>query len=94
MSQGGTLRVSAAAHDGTLEVTIGDTGPGIPPDQLDRIFEPYFTTKDGGTGLGLPLAQRIIEAHGGRIRLDSHVGVGTTVHVWLPLAGPPEGPHA
>ena len=94
MSQGGTLRVSAAAHDGTLEVTIGDTGPGIPPDQLDRIFEPYFTTKDGGTGLGLPLAQRIIEAHGGWIRVDSQVGVGTTVHVRLPLAGPPEGPHA
>lgn len=91
MSQGGTLRVSAAAHDGTLEVTIGDTGPGIPPDQLDRVFEPYFTTKDGGTGLGLPLAQRIIEAHGGRIRVDSQVGVGTTVSVRLPLAGPLEG---
>lgn len=94
MSQGGTLRVSAAAHEGTLLVTIGDTGPGIPADQLDRIFEPYFTTKEGGTGLGLPLAQRIIEAHGGRIRVDSQVGVGTTVHVRLPLAGPPEGSDA
>jgi signal transduction histidine kinase len=93
MSQTGTLRLSAAAQDGMLEVTIADTGPGIPPAQLDRIFEPYFTTKEGGTGLGLPLAQRIIEAHEGRICVDSQVGVGTTVHVWLPLAGPPEGPN-
>ncbi len=90
MSPGATLRVSAAAHDGSLEVAIADTGRGIPPEQLDRIFEPYFTTKEGGTGLGLPLARRIIEAHGGSIRVNSQVGVGTTIHVRLPLAGPPE----
>ena len=93
MPQGGTLRIAAAAHDGALELTIGDTGPGIPPDQLDRIFEPYFTTKERGTGLGLALTQRIIEAQGGRIRVESRVGVGSTFRIDLPLAGPPEGVH-
>ncbi len=91
MPQGGTVWVSAAVEDGQLDLRVRDTGPGIPADQLDRIFEPYFTTKEGGTGLGLPLAQRIIEAHGGRIRVDSRVGAGTTVRIRLPLAGPAEG---
>ena len=75
--------------------------PGRTRPQIDTPRPRFFTTsgslyasKDGGTGLGLPLAQRIIEAHGGRVRVDSQVGVGTTVHVRLPLAGPPEGPDA
>jgi signal transduction histidine kinase len=80
-------------QDGRLDVSVRDTGSGIPPEQLDRIFEPYFTTKEDGTGLGLSLAKRIIEGHGGRIRVLSEVGAGTTVHIQLPLAGPADGSH-
>jgi len=93
MSSGGTLRLSARVSDGDLEVAVADTGPGIPPEHLDRIFEPYFSTKEGGTGLGLALAQRIVEAHGGSITVDSRPGAGSTFRIRLPLAGPPEVPH-
>ncbi len=94
MSKGGTLRLTARTAEGRLEVTIQDTGQGIAPEHLDRIFEPYFTTKEGGTGLGLALAQRIVEAHGGGITVDSRPGMGSTFRIRLPLAGPPEAPHA
>lgn len=90
MPQGGTLRFHALVRQGQLEIRVQDTGAGIPPEQLDRIFEPYFTTKEGGTGLGLPLAQRIVEAHGGRIHVESEPGKGTTVEIRLPLTGPQE----
>jgi signal transduction histidine kinase len=94
MSKGGTLRLTARTAQGRLEVTIHDTGQGIAPEHLDRIFEPYFTTKEGGTGLGLALTQRIVEAHGGTIIVDSRPGKGSTFRIGLPLAGPPEAPHA
>ncbi len=92
MPRGGTLRLSAGRKDGQLELAIADTGSGIPPEHLDRIFEPYFTTKEGGTGLAL--AQRIVEAHGGRITVDSRLGMGSTFRIRLPLEGPQEVPHA
>src|SRR5690606_33539131 len=64
---GGTLSIATrGAGDGGVEVAISDTGPGIPPDVLERIFEPFFSTKKGGTGLGLALAQQIVAEHGGR----------------------------
>lgn len=63
---------------------IIDTGPGITPDAIERIFDPYFTTKSGGSGLGLPTARRIIEAHGGKIDLHSEVGRGTDFAITLP----------
>ncbi len=94
MPKGGTLRLTARTRNGHLEVAIADTGPGIPPEHLDRIFEPYFTTKEGGTGLGLALAQRIVDAHGGAITVDSRPGKGSTFRIGLPLAGPPEASHA
>ncbi len=63
-----------------------DTGPGIPPEALARIFEPYYTTKSGGTGLGLPTARRIVEAHGGAIDVRSDLGKGTDIVIALPAA--------
>ncbi len=93
MPTGGTLRLTARADDGHLEVAIQDTGQGIAPEHLDRIFEPYFTTKEGGTGLGLALTQRIVEAHGGSITVESRPGAGSTFRVRLPLKGLPEASH-
>ncbi len=62
-----------------------DTGPGIDAEVLPRIFTPYFTTKSGGTGLGLPTARRLVEAHGGRIDVHTEKGRGTDFAVWLPV---------
>ncbi len=70
-----------------LEIAISDEGPGIPKDKLDRIFDPFFTTKQNGSGLGLATVHRIVENHGGSVRLESELGVGTTVRIRLPRAG-------
>jgi len=70
-----------------LEIAIADEGSGIPQDKLDRIFDPFFTTKQNGSGLGLATVHRIIENHDGVIRLESKLGVGTTVRVRLSRAG-------
>lgn len=76
------------ASDGAaLVIHVIDTGPGIPGETLDRIFNPYFTTRSGGTGLGLPTARRIVEAYGGRIDVHSEVGKGTDFAVVLPVEG-------
>ena len=72
---------------GWLEIAIADDGCGIPRDQLDRIFDPFFTTKQNGSGLGLATVHRIVESHRGSIRLESKLGVGTTVRIRLPRAG-------
>lgn len=68
-----------------VEVVITDTGEGIPPERLSRIFDPFFSTKDDGVGLGLSLVHKIIENHSGRIRVSSKPGVGTTFIVSLPV---------
>jgi signal transduction histidine kinase len=83
----GTIRISFDAADGMCRVAIRDTGPGIPADVLQKIFTPFFTTKARGTGLGLPTAKRILEAHGGSIAVRSAPG-GTNVEFELPLAAP------
>ncbi len=80
-----TLTVSAAAGKGRAEIEISDTGTGISPENLDKIFKPFFTTKPAGTGLGLPMAQKVIEESGGSISVSSEAGRGTTVVVRLPL---------
>ena len=67
-------------------IEVADTGPGIPPDELRRIFEPFYSKRTGGTGLGLPIARRIVVAHGGRIDVESVVGEGTRVLIRLPVA--------
>ncbi len=68
-----------------LEIAVSDTGTGIPPDQLEHIFQPFFTTKAHGIGLGLAITRRLIEDHGGYIRVEGHYGYGATLAVRLPL---------
>jgi signal transduction histidine kinase len=63
---------------------VGDTGAGIGREQLTRLFEPYYTTKEKGTGLGLMIVYRIVREHGGRIDVESHPGRGTVFRLWLP----------
>jgi NO-binding membrane sensor protein with MHYT domain/signal transduction histidine kinase len=80
-------RVSVATRaDGQLEITIADTGPGIPPDVLPRIFEPLFSTKNFGTGLGLPTVKQLVEQHRGTISIDSKPGNGAVVRIGLPFS--------
>ena len=85
MRQGGTLRVETKLLKDAVEVMISDSGSGIPPDQMEKIFNYYYTTKEKGAGLGLPIAHRIIEAHGGRLKIESRVDSGTKVIITLPI---------
>lgn len=90
MPGGGVLRLRAS-HDpaaGTVLVEVEDRGTGMPPEHLNRIFDPFFSTKEGGTGLGLAVSYGIVRNHGGHIDVDSEVGRGTRMRVVLPVAGP------
>jgi PAS domain S-box-containing protein len=87
LGDSGSVRVEAAREDGWLRVAFRDTGCGIPPDKLEQVFLPFFTTKEKGTGLGLAVAAKIVESHGGRIDLDSEPGRGTCMTVCLPVSG-------
>jgi signal transduction histidine kinase len=82
---GGAVQVTAEAEAETVCLWIIDSGSGIAPELLDRIFDPYFTTKPDGSGLGLPIALRIIQAHGGTLEVANAIGGGTRVAVRLPL---------
>jgi two-component system sensor histidine kinase HydH len=85
METGGTLTVSFVRDEHQMiRIDISDTGKGIAAEDLGRIFDPYFTTKPTGTGLGLAIVYKIIEAHGGEIRVSSTIGSGTTVSIYLP----------
>ncbi len=98
MPDGGSVRVRAdnidcgadadpiLAHGPYVRIAVQDTGCGIPPENLLRLFDPYFTTKAGGTGLGLAVTYSIVKKHGGHIRVDSEPGRGTTFLVYLPAA--------
>ncbi|MDB6108876.1 MAG: Signal transduction histidine kinase, nitrogen specific, NtrB [Pedosphaera sp.] len=85
MTKGGVLTLRTGEGADGVWVSVADTGGGIPQEQINRIFDPFYTTKKKGTGLGLMIVQRIVRAHGGRIELESNVGRGTTFRVWLPL---------
>jgi two-component system, sporulation sensor kinase E len=85
MTKGGKLTLQTGENDDGVWVSVADTGGGIPQEQINRIFEPFYTTKKKGSGLGLMIVQRIVRAHNGRIELESHVGRGTTFRIWLPL---------
>lgn len=85
MPDGGLLLISGAASDRFLAVSFRDNGSGISPENIGHIFEPYYTTKAEGSGIGLMIVQRIIQDHGGRIDVHSKPGVGTTFTVFLPF---------
>jgi two-component system, sporulation sensor kinase E len=88
MSKGGTLTLATGESSEGVWVSVADTGCGIADEHLKRIFEPFYTTKKKGTGLGLMIVQRVVRAHNGRIELDSRTGRGTVFRVWLPLHEP------
>lgn len=85
MPDGGHLDLALTRTWDQACVIVADTGQGIPADDVPRIFDPFFSTKDSGTGLGLAIVQRIVADHGGEIEVQSVVGEGTTFRVWLPL---------
>ena len=88
---GGSVRIDASVKEpggdsaGTVEIVVADTGRGIPKEDLDRVFRPFFTTREAGTGLGLAITKKIIDAHGGSISVESEPGKGTSVKVILPV---------
>lgn len=88
------LRAEPCDDDGVASVRLHviDTGPGMTPETVEKIFRPYFTTRAGGTGLGLPTARRIAEAHGGRLEVHTTPGVGSDFYLTLPIAGRTEAP--
>jgi len=85
MKTSGKIVIRLTHDQGKITVSIADTGVGIDKVDLPRIYDPYFTSKPAGTGLGLAVAQKIMEAHGGRITLESNIGEGTTVFLEFPL---------
>jgi signal transduction histidine kinase len=85
MPGGGDLRISARELNGGVEMTFQDNGPGIPEDRRNNIFEPFFSTKEGGTGLGLTVSYNIVTAHGGTLDLTNQNGSGACFRLFLPM---------
>jgi len=81
----GRLSFEVARKHDDVVLAISDTGPGIPRDRLPRVFEPFYSGKPNGSGLGLTIAERIVAAHGGRIEIDTEPGRGTRVTLLFPL---------
>jgi signal transduction histidine kinase len=86
MRDGGTLSIATSQAGETVQLQISDTGPGIGEEDAKKIFEPFYTTKEQGLGLGMPYASKIVEQHGGIISVASKLGEGTTVSITLPAA--------
>jgi signal transduction histidine kinase len=87
---GGSVTVNTRRVDGTVEIGIIDRGSGIEPEHLENIFNPFFTTKATGVGLGLAIVSKIVDEHGGKVSVDSRPGVGSTFRVFLPFRETPE----
>jgi signal transduction histidine kinase len=87
MPNGGALTINAARRSDAVELRISDTGSGMTAEECERLFTPYYTTKQHGTGLGLAIVQSVISDHNGTIRVESTPGSGTTFVVELPSAG-------
>ncbi len=86
MPQGGTLTVSTVNASDKVGIKVSDTGDGIPKEDFAHLFKPFFTRKTKGTGLGLANVKRVLEEHGGNVEIESTVGKGTTVFMWLPFS--------
>jgi two-component system nitrogen regulation sensor histidine kinase NtrY len=84
MPAGGVLMLRTTQSNGNVHLEISDTGTGLTPEECDRLFTPYYTTKQHGTGLGLAIVQSVVSDHGGRISVESETGVGTSFHIELP----------
>ena len=78
------LKIKTQKNDGRIEILISDTGSGISKEIEDKVFEPLFSTKSFGVGLGMPVVKQIIEQHHGGIAIDSDPGKGTVITLWLP----------
>ena len=86
MPRGGQLTIRISSAEGAASINVEDTGEGIPKENMDKMFEPLFTTRAKGQGLGLAVCKKLVEAHGGSIAIDSRVGRGTRVKVTIPLS--------
>lgn len=84
LPEGGVIQVRIADHPGKVSISVTDNGPGIPEAEIDRLFEPYFSKKDNGMGLGLASTLSIVKGHRGQVEVQSVVGVGTTFSLILP----------
>ena len=84
MQPGGVIRVKIQSDEERFYLRFGDSGTGIKHDELSHVFQPYHTTKKGGTGLGMRIVQRIMREHGGQVGIDSKEGVGTLVTLEFP----------
>ncbi|HSH14392.1 MAG TPA: ATP-binding protein, partial [Verrucomicrobiae bacterium] len=85
MTRGGELTLATGVTGDGVWMSVADTGGGIPQEKINQIFQPFFTTKKKGSGLGLMIVQRIVREHGGRIEVESNLGTGTLFRIWLPL---------
>ncbi|HYC78532.1 MAG TPA: ATP-binding protein [Planctomycetota bacterium] len=92
MEGGGTLTVQTRRDRGRFTLEVIDTGPGMPPEVRDRVFDLFFSTKPGGVGIGLPLVRQFVELHGGTVRCESEPGHGTRFTLELPLVASAERP--
>jgi signal transduction histidine kinase len=87
MPDGGELFIQTHVVKKGVEILLQDSGPGIPDERQQHIFEPFFSTKDGGTGLGLTVSYNIVTAHGGTLELASNNGPGACFRIYLPIGG-------
>jgi signal transduction histidine kinase len=95
MPAGGILMLRTTREKGEVHLEVSDTGTGLTPEECARLFTPYYTTKQHGTGLGLAVVQSVVSDHGGRISVESEMGIGTSFHIYLPVkAGPRPAPVA
>jgi len=89
-AKGGHIDIRATQHDGVVEISVADDGCGITPGQAEKVFQPYFTTKRNGTGLGLFVTRKLVADHGGRVEFSSCPGQGSVFRVLLPVPPAPE----
>jgi two-component system, NtrC family, sensor histidine kinase HydH len=85
MPSGGVLQVRTSRNGAMAEIEVSDSGVGIPPEQLESVFNPFFTTKPRGVGLGLAMVSKFIDSHGGKITVASRAGEGSTFRIYLPM---------